>query len=314
MNLRIGLLLEDTVLQHILIRVLRFMQGITIISYDQRPDLLILTDAYLSKGLLEKIPLIVIAHGIDHSLQAFTRQGRWIMPLPFPEVESVHSVREFIASIQSSITAFFEQSTLGIQPSTLDTIPRRIDLIALGASTGGTEALYQVLRELPTDIPGIVIVQHIPPVFSGLFANRIDEQTAFAAKEAETGDIVESGHVYVAPGDKHLRVIKLADRYRLDCSTGDRINGHCPSVDVLFDSVAKAVGRSALGVIFTGMGYDGAKGLLHMRQQGASTLGQDEASSVVYGMPKIAFEIGAVQKQVALPNLAQEITTIIRNR
>lgn len=176
-------------------------------------------------------------------------------------------------------------------------------IVAMGASTGGTEALYNVLKMLPPTMPPTVIVQHIPPVFSKLFAERLDKQTNLSVKEAEQGDYLEVGKVLIAPGDKHMRIKKIGDRYKVEVFEGEKVNGHCPSVDVLFDSVAKEAGKNALGVILTGMGYDGAKGLLSMRRKGAMTLGQDEKSSVVYGMPKTAYEIGGVEKQLALSDI-----------
>ncbi|ATW26097.1 protein-glutamate methylesterase/protein-glutamine glutaminase [Candidatus Formimonas warabiya] len=176
-------------------------------------------------------------------------------------------------------------------------------MIAVGASTGGTEAIYKILRALPARMPGMVVVQHIPPLFSRMFAERLHNSTPFQVKEAETGDAVEPGRVLIAPGDKHMRVKKIGDRYKVECFPGDRVNGHCPSVDVLFESVAQEAKNQAVGVILTGMGCDGAKGLLHMRRNGARTMGQDEKSSVVYGMPKVALEIGAVEKQISLENI-----------
>ncbi|MGE5613575.1 MAG: protein-glutamate methylesterase/protein-glutamine glutaminase [Bacillota bacterium] len=176
-------------------------------------------------------------------------------------------------------------------------------LIAIGASTGGTEAIYSILQRLPESVPGIVVVQHIPPVFSRMYAERLNSTTWFQAKEAETGDFIESGRVLVAPGDKHMRIKKAGDKYKVECFKGEKVSGHCPSVDVLFESVAKEAGREAIGIILTGMGYDGAKGLLSMRKNGARTIGQDEKSSVVYGMPKVAYSIGAVERQASLDDI-----------
>jgi two-component system chemotaxis response regulator CheB len=182
------------------------------------------------------------------------------------------------------------------------------NLIAIGASTGGTEALFSVLKMLPPMLPGIVIVQHIPPVFSRMFAERMNSSTALSVKEAEHGDLIEKGKVLIAPGDRHLRVRKVGGLLRAEVSPGEKVNGHCPSVDVLFDSVASVCGDRAVGVILTGMGSDGARGLLAMRNAGARTIGQDESSSVVYGMPKTAFDIGAVEKQVPLNGVPQAIS------
>ncbi|REK56579.1 MAG: chemotaxis response regulator protein-glutamate methylesterase [Thermobacillus sp.] len=173
-------------------------------------------------------------------------------------------------------------------------------LIAIGASTGGTEAIYTLLKALPVDVPGIVIVQHIPGKFSRMFAERLNRSLAFEVKEAKTGDRVESGTVLIAPGERHMRVKRSGDRFTVEVFDGEKVNRHCPSIDVLFESVAREAGSRSIGVILTGMGYDGAKGLLAMRRKGARTVGQDEASSVVYGMPKVAHELGAVEKQCSL--------------
>lgn len=178
-------------------------------------------------------------------------------------------------------------------------------IIAIGASTGGTEAIYSVLKGLPAEFPGIVIVQHIPPVFSRMFAERLDNSTALSVKEASTGDYVERGHVYIAPGDAHMKIRKTGDRYRIHCFAGEKVNGHCPSADVLFESVAKEAGSRSVGIILTGMGYDGARGLHLMKLSGAMTIGQDENTCVVYGMPKAAYNIGAVIKQAPLNRIPQ---------
>ncbi len=180
-------------------------------------------------------------------------------------------------------------------------------IIAIGASTGGTEALHSVLMQMPETIPAIVIVQHIPPVFSTMFSIRLNNQTVLKVKEAQDGDYLEPGSVLIAPGDQHMRIKKIGNRYKTEVFFGDKVNGHCPSVDVLFESVAKEAGNEAVGVILTGMGYDGARGLLAMRRKGARTIGQDEKSCVVYGMPKVAYDIGGVERQVSLSDVPQAI-------
>jgi two-component system chemotaxis response regulator CheB len=185
-------------------------------------------------------------------------------------------------------------------------------IIAIGASTGGTEAIYNVLKGLPKDSPGIVIVQHIPVNFSRMFAERLNGSVEMEVREAKTGDYVQKGLVLIAPGDKHMIIRRLGDRYKVECFQDEKVNGHCPSVDVLFESVAREAGNNAIGVILTGMGYDGAKGLMSMRRKGARTIGQDEKSSVVYGMPKVAYNIGAVEKQVSLDNVAASIYSMLK--
>lgn len=180
-------------------------------------------------------------------------------------------------------------------------------IVAIGASTGGTEAIYNVVKTFPRDMPGILIVQHMPPVFTKLYADRLNNSCILEVKEAENGDIIKPGRVLVAAGDYHMRLAKNSSGYFVKCTKGERVNGHCPSVDVLFDSVAEIAGDKAVGVLLTGMGADGAKGLLHMRNSGAYTIGQDEKTSVVYGMPMVAYNIGGVVKQLPLDKIAQDI-------
>lgn len=189
----------------------------------------------------------------------------------------------------------------------------KIDIIAMGASTGGTEALEQVLKGLPREIPGIVIVQHMPPVFTKMYADRLNNSCILEVKEAESGDMVLPGRVLIAPGGSHIKVIRNGSGYSLHCFNGEKVNGHCPSVDVLFYSVAENCGNRALGIILTGMGHDGANGLLEMRKKGDKTIGQDEDSCIVYGMPKAAYELGAVEKQVSLNDIPKEILNVLKN-
>ncbi len=185
-------------------------------------------------------------------------------------------------------------------------------VIAIGASTGGTEAIFEVVKQFRTDIPGVVIVQHMPPGFTEMYANRLNNQCQVVVKEAVTGDKVLPGRVLIAPGDKHMRLVKVNGVYQVECKAGEKVSGHCPSVDVLFSSVAKSAGKDALGVILTGMGGDGANGLLEMRKAGAKTIGQNEATCVVYGMPKVAYDIGAVQYQLELSSITNKIYGLLK--
>lgn len=176
-------------------------------------------------------------------------------------------------------------------------------LVALGASTGGTEATCAILKRLPKNIPGMVITQHMPPLFTKLYAQRLNNECAVSVKEAEENDIIRPGHVYIAPGDKHLLVSKCGADLVIHLNQGEKVNGHCPSVDVMFRSVAKIANKNTVGIILTGMGGDGAQGLLEMKEQGAYTIGQDEASCVVYGMPMVAQKMGAVTIQASLEKI-----------
>ena len=185
-----------------------------------------------------------------------------------------------------------------------------LDLIAIGASTGGTDAIAEVLHHLTPPLPPIVIVQHIPSYFSRLFAIRLNEECTIDIEEASDGDPAYPNHAYIAPGGQHMTVVREGARFMLHCAPGPKVHSVCPSVDVLFDSVADVAGASALGVILTGMGGDGADGLLHMRQKGAETLGQDEKTCVVYGMPRVAYEKGAVAHQLPLQHIAPAILKV----
>ncbi len=180
-------------------------------------------------------------------------------------------------------------------------------LIALGASTGGTEALEQVIRDFPEDTPPVVIVQHMPAGFTKLYAERLNRSCKMRVKEAEDGDRLKSGLIIIGAGDYHLRIMKDAKGWYVSSKQGERVSGHCPSVDVLFNSVANSAGKNAIGVILTGMGRDGADGLLRMREAGAFTIGQDKDSSVVYGMPMEAYKIGAVEVQAPLNKISEII-------
>lgn len=187
----------------------------------------------------------------------------------------------------------------------------RDKIVAIGASTGGTEAIFEVVRQFKRDIPGVIIVQHMPPGFTKMYADRLNNQCEVAVKEATSGDRVVPGQVLIAPGDRQMRLVKVGEEFQVECRGTDKVSGHCPSVDVLFDSVARVAGKKAVGVILTGMGGDGARGLLKMREAGALTVGQDEASCVVYGMPKVAYDLGAVQHQCTLTAIAKKVYSLL---
>lgn len=177
-------------------------------------------------------------------------------------------------------------------------------ILAIGASTGGTEAILEVLQHLPEDMPGTVMVQHMPPGFTKAFAARLDRLCRMRVKEAADGDPILQGHVLLAPGDKHMLVDRDGGRWIVRLNDDPPVGYHKPAVDVLFDSVAKRVGHSAIGAILTGMGADGAAGLLAMRKAGAHTVAQDEATSVVYGMPREAAARGGAEAVEGLPQIA----------
>lgn len=184
-------------------------------------------------------------------------------------------------------------------------------ILAIGASTGGTEALLEVIRKFPRDMVGTVVVQHMPPVFTRMYAERLNGICMVEVLEAKDGDAVLPGRVLIAPGDIHLQVVRKGSGYMVRYADLDKVNGHRPSVDVMFDSVAQSAGKLAVGVILTGMGGDGAKGLLNMKKKGANTIGQDESSCVVYGMPKVAWELGAVDTQLPVKEITGQLLKIL---
>lgn len=177
---------------------------------------------------------------------------------------------------------------------------------ALGASTGGTQSTGKILKVLPREMPGFIVVQHMPPDFTRMYAENLDRDCAMSIREAKDGDVIERGVVLIAPGgSQQCEVVRRGGHYVVHLYPGEKVNGHCPSVDVLFNSVAKiASAKDAAGVILTGMGADGARGLLAMRRKGCFTVGQDEKTSIVYGMPKEAYDMGAVCRQAPLENIA----------
>jgi len=184
-------------------------------------------------------------------------------------------------------------------------------LIAIGASTGGVDAVERILERFPASIPPVVVAVHMAAGISRLFAERLDEVLPFSVKEAENGDFLAPGQVLVAPGGKHMKIVNHTGRLAVECYVGPKINHVIPSVDILFESIAPLVRNKAVGVILTGIGVDGAKGLLQMRENGATTIGQDEKSCVVYGMPKVAMAMGAVQHQLAINMIADKILSFI---
>ena len=188
-----------------------------------------------------------------------------------------------------------------------------IRLVAIGSSTGGTEAIAEILKSIPVDFPPIVITQHIPANFSKAFADRLNKNCAVTISEAQDGDEIKSGHVYIAPGGLQMEVVK--NNYHLMCKVykGEKVNRHSPSVEVLFNSVAKVVGKKVVSVMLTGMGDDGAASMLDLKKVGGITIAQDEKSSVVWGMPGAAVKLGCVDKVLALNVIAAELMTICRN-
>ena len=196
-----------------------------------------------------------------------------------------------------------------------EALPESTDkVIAIGASTGGTEAIKRVITRFPVTTPGVVIVQHMPAGFTRTFAERLNTLCPMQVKEAENGDRVMPGRILVAAGGVHMTIRRSGGVYYADCRTGEKVCGHCPSVEVLMHSVAKSVGANAVGVMLTGMGHDGADGMVAMRNAGARTIAQDEKSCVVFGMPKVAFERGGAETLTPLENIAPATMRLIWGR
>jgi two-component system chemotaxis response regulator CheB len=269
---------------------------------------------------LRPMPVVMVSslteRGADATLQALELGA--VDFVAKPKIDLAASMADVVAELVVKLKAAAGARVRGLARGApvaghapamprLRTLRTTDKLIAIGASTGGTEAIKAVLERMPADAPAIVITQHIPAAFSGPFAARMDRSSAMAVCEARDGQQIVPGHAYIAPGDRHLVVVR--DGARLVCRLSDAPpeNHHRPSVDVMFRSVAHCAGANAAGAILTGMGEDGARGLLEMRQAGARTLAQDEATSVVWGMPGSAVRMDAAQIVVALPRIAEEL-------
>lgn len=192
------------------------------------------------------------------------------------------------------------------KPAILPTLPTSVinsTIIGIGASTGGTEATLAVLKQLPAHMPGIVVTQHMPEGFTAMYAERLNRLCKLSVKEAKNGDLIRPGQVLIAPGGMQMEVTRSGMNYSVRVFPGQKVSGHAPSVDALFTSIAKNVTINQVGIIMTGMGRDGADGLLQMRQKGAFTIGQDKESCVVYGMPMVAYNLGAVAVQTSCNNI-----------
>ncbi len=265
---------------------------------------------------LRPMPVIMISTltkaGADVTLEALEIGA--VDFIAKPSADAAHALPALAGELQAKVKAAARTriaARAAMMPPKVKNVARLVRpngrIVAIGASTGGVEALKTVLMNLPADCPPIVITQHMPPRFTAAFAQRLNRECPMSVKEAADGDVLAQGHVYIAPGSHHLQVVKSGAGYVCALNDGPPVTGHRPSVDVLFRSVARAIGRSGIGVILTGMGKDGADGLLELRKAGGQTIGQDEASSLIYGMPHVAFERGAVMRQCSLSQIADAI-------
>ena len=246
-------------------------------------------------------PKVDVAHSLNDCALEITSKVK------IAAQASVTALKRVDSSIDVQLKEAAEQDALAA-PRTGTGFRSTDRLIAIGASTGGIEAIKALLLRMRPGCPGIVITQHIPPVFSRSFAERMHQCSPLTVCEASDGQRILPGHAYIAPGDRHLEVVRDGARYRCHLHDGAPVNRHKPAVDVLFDSVAKHVGNNAIGVILTGMGRDGALGLKIMRAAGASTVAQDEHTSVIWGMPRAAIEEGGVDTILPLQNIAARVT------
>jgi two-component system, chemotaxis family, protein-glutamate methylesterase/glutaminase len=187
-------------------------------------------------------------------------------------------------------------------------------VIAIGASTGGTEAIRRVVELFPANTPGVVIVQHMPPGFTKMFSDRLNQLSQMEVREAKDGDRVRTGLILIAPGGLQMKVVRSGGFYQVRCGGDDKVSGHCPSVDVMMHSVAEHVGKNAIAAMLTGMGQDGAEGMLAMKNAGARCIAQDEASSVVFGMPKVAYEKGGAERLVTLDKIAPSLLGLLTEK
>ena len=215
--------------------------------------------------------------------------------------------RQFGSTIVSKTNKLFKEYDVGGRTLKQKFDNRNERLIVIGASTGGTEIILKILKHFPKNAPPVLVVQHMPPVFTKMYAQRLHNSCPLSVWEAQDGDVLESGLVLLAPGSMQMRLVQTHGRYSVAVTKEGPYSGHTPSVDVLFNSVSKLCASKTTGVILTGMGADGAEGLLNLRKAGAYTLGQDEPTSIVYGMPKAANDMGAVMKQGSPDEIAQMI-------
>ena len=279
---------------------------------------------------LRPMPVIMISsmteQGSRVTLQALELGA--VDYLPKPRMENISLLKDYSEEIQEKIRAAFGAHlkttvTAKLAPTLSATRPdipypalsaRLLSekIIAIGASTGGTEAIKDVLATLPAQVPGIVMVQHMPETFTGSFAKRLDSLSKIRVIEAQGGEKIEPGHAYLAPGHSHLLVKRSGGGYVTELSKEEPVNRHRPAVDVLFRSVAPLLKGNAIGVILTGMGKDGAQGLLEMREAGAWTIGQNQESCVVYGMPREAALLGAIDEVVPLSEVSEHIMSRLR--
>lgn len=231
-----------------------------------------------------------------------------------PNVDDERSCEIFKSELARLFYHYVEHTPQPTLKNMLNTVSENNTVIGIASSTGGTEALIRVLQNISVDCPPILVVQHMPTGFTKMYADRLDKICSVNVVEASNNDLLKRSTVFIAPAGQHMRLTKRGGKLCLECFVGERINGLAPAADVLFHSMAPLVGSKAIGVILTGMGADGAKGLYEMRSKGSYNIGQDEKSCVVYGMPKAAFDMGAIDVQLPLQDIANHLNRKIIGR
>jgi two-component system chemotaxis response regulator CheB len=258
------------------------------------------------------MPVIMISSltdkGADTTLRALSLGAIDYVSKPKVDVSNgtIEQADEIIAKVKAAARAKVRRASVAAAPAVSEKkyqFSATHKIVAIGASTGGTEALKDLLMPLPADFPGIVIVQHMPEAFTRQFSERLDSLCKIRVKEARDGDRILPGHALLAPGGHHMAVVRRGMEYAVHVYRGERVNLHMPSVDVLFSSCARNMGKNALGVLLTGMGADGAKGMLEMKQAGSFNIAQDESTSVVFGMPREAIALNAIDKVYPLHHI-----------
>ena len=275
------------------------------------------------KKLMKYYPLPVIIlssltpDGGDLALEAIDSGAVDVLCKPggaYTVGDMIVQIKEKILSASMvDVNKIGDQNKFKIPSQKLSMTKTTNQIISIGTSTGGTKALENFLSQMPDNSPGILIVQHMPEHFTKSFANRLNQICSIEVKEAEDGDSVVNGRALISPGNYHMLLKRSGARYYVNVKKGPLVNRHRPSVDVLFKSVAKYAGKNAVGIIMTGMGKDGAEGLLKMKKEGARTIAQDEVSSIVFGMPKIAIEIGAIDHVLPLDRIAEKALMLAVN-
>lgn len=266
------------------------------------------------------IPIIVVSSAVEGNceISLMALELGAIDVFPKPQADLAKNIPKVMANLADIVFNAATAKVFEQRSEKMDVIQDRIQqpsekVIAIGASTGGTEAIRRILERLPSSVPSVIIVQHMPPGFTQSFAKRLNRICSeLEVLEASDGEYLKPGLALVAPGDKHMLLKKAGARFYVEIKKAPRVNRHRPSIDVLFLSTAEAAGKNAVGVILTGMGSDGAKGLLSMRQAGARTLAQDETSSVVYGMPREAYQNGGAEKVIPIDQMAPTIIGLLK--